>query len=224
MRKGIFITGTGTDVGKTYVTALLLKKLRERVNAGYYKAALSGAELIEGKRTAGDAYRVCKTAGIEGDPNSFVSYIYDEAVSPHLAAQKEGNPLSLEKVKQDFVHLSKKYEQIIVEGSGGIVCPIRYDDEKIMLTDIIKALGLDVIIVSEAKLGSINSAVLTYEYAVNHGIKVLGFILNNFDCNNEMQQNNKFMIEQLTGVRVLGIVGENGTELELLCHIADLTE
>ena len=97
MSKGIFITGTGTDVGKTYTTALLLKKMRETVNAGYYKAALSGAEIIDGKRMAGDAYRVCKTAGIDGNPNDYVSYIYDEAVSPHLAARNEGNPRNMNK-------------------------------------------------------------------------------------------------------------------------------
>ena len=222
MSKGIFITGTGTDVGKTYAAALLLKKMREAVNAGYYKAALSGAEVIDGKRTAGDAYRVCKTAGIDGDPNDYVSYIYDEAVSPHLAARNEGNPVSLDKVKQDFVHICDEYEQVVVEGSGGIVCPIRYDSEKIMLIDVIKALKLDVIIVSETRLGSINSAVLTYEYAVNHGIGVRGFILNNYNPDDEMQRDNKLMIEQLTGAEILGIVKENADEIELFCGIDNL--
>lgn len=55
MAKGLFVTGTGTDVGKTYVTALIVKKLREAgLNAGYYKAALSGAERVDGHLVPGD--------------------------------------------------------------------------------------------------------------------------------------------------------------------------
>ena len=94
--------------------------------------------------------------------------------------------------------------------------------EKIMLIDVIKALKLDVIIVSETRLGSINSAVLTYEYAVNHGIGVRGFILNNYNPDDEMQRDNKLMIEQLTGAEILGIVKENADEIELFCGIDNL--
>lgn len=223
MSKGIFVTGTGTDIGKTYVTALLVKKLRESMDAFYYKAALSGAEIIGGKRKAGDAYYVCKTAGIDCEPNNCVSYIYDNAVSPHLAARIEGNPVCLDKVKSDFAEIQSSHEFIVAEGSGGIICPIRWDNNKIMLIDIIKALELDIVIVSTALLGSINSAVLTYEYAVNHGLNVRGFLLNKYDEANEMQRDNKYMIEQLTGVKVLGFVRENGCELEMLESISSIT-
>lgn len=95
-KKGVFITATGTDIGKTYVTALLLKKLRESsINAGYYKAALSGAYRKDGLLIPGDAEYIATTAGIPTPPADLVSYIYEPAVSPHLAAEMEHHPIEL---------------------------------------------------------------------------------------------------------------------------------
>ena len=88
MGKALFITGTGTDIGKTYVTGLIVKKLRDAgLNGGYYKAALSGADEDEnGNLLPGDALFVKEMAGIDEQTENLVSYIYKEAVSPHLAA------------------------------------------------------------------------------------------------------------------------------------------
>ena len=105
MAKGIFVTGTGTDVGKTYVTALIVKKLADAgIHAGYYKAALSGAESIE----ESDAGYVKKIAGITQEDSSLLSYLYQNAVSPHLAARIEGNPVDPETVKADFDRVKKE--------------------------------------------------------------------------------------------------------------------
>lgn len=222
MSRGIFVTGTGTDVGKTFVTALLLKKLRESMDAVYYKAALSGAEMIGGKLTAGDAYRVCRTAGIPSEPNDCVSYIYKAPLSPHLAARLEGSPVCMPLVKEHFERLCAEHDFVVAEGSGGIVCPIRFDEQQIMLTDIIKELGLDIVIVSTAALGSINSAVLTYNYARSAGIGVRGFILNRFDKNDMMQSDNLETIERLTGAPVIAYAEPNGEELVFLRDISAL--
>ena len=173
MSKGIFITGTGTDVGKTYITALIIKALRENgINAGYYKAALSGAYKKGNEIVPGDSEIVLKAGNISENPKEFVSYIYETAVSPHLAAQIEHKPIELDFVSSHFNKIKNKYDYITAEGSGGIICPLRFDEKKIMLTDIIKLLNLDVIIVSSSSLGSINDAVLTVEYAKNHDINV----------------------------------------------------
>lgn len=134
MSKGLFITATGTDIGKTYVTALLVKKLREaNFNAGYYKAALSGADNI----AESDAGFVNRIANIHQDEQTLLSYLYKNAVSPHLAAKIEGNPVEKDTVISDYATVQKNYDYVTVEGSGGIICPIRYDDKaKYFLTDI----------------------------------------------------------------------------------------
>lgn len=216
MSKGIFITATGTDIGKTYVTALLVKKMREAgFNTGYYKAALSGAEVTEAGLVPGDAAFVAKIAQLPDKPEDLVSYIYEEAVSPHLAAQKEGNPVELAKIAQDFAKSKEKYDYVTMEGSGGIICPIRWDEQHILLEDIIQHLELGTIVVSSAALGSINALVLTTYYLKQHNIPVRGIILNNYDETNIMQQDNKKMIEEISGCPVIGIVKPNAIEIDI---------
>ena len=216
MSKGYFVTATGTDVGKTFVTALLVKKWRDSgIDAGYYKAALSGAELRDGKWVAGDADYVKRIANLSDTQEQLVSYVYKEAVSPHLAARKEGNPVELSKVQADFEAACARHEFIFAEGSGGIICPIRYDDQKIFLVDIMKTLGLPLLIVTTAALGSINSCVLTVEYARSRGHDVRGLIVNRYGCsgNLEMEDDNIRMMQDLTGLEILAKVKDGDTDL-----------
>ena len=218
MTKGYFVTATGTDVGKTFITALLVKKWRDSgIDAGYYKAALSGAELRDGKWVAGDADYVKRIANLPDSQEQLVSYIYKEAVSPHLAARKEGNPVELAKVKADFDAACARHEFVFAEGSGGIICPIRYDDQKIFLVDIMKTLDLPLVIVTTAALGSINACVLTVEYARSHGLAVRGLIVNRYGCsgNLEMEDDNIRMMQDLTGLEILAKVRGGDTDLEI---------
>ena len=217
MSKGIFITATGTDIGKTFVTALIVKKLRDAgLNAGYYKAALSGAEeQPDGSWLPGDAAYVAKISGMQEKGEELVSYIYKTAVSPHLAAMREGNPVELDKVKDDFAKAQAKYDYVTMEGSGGIICPIRWDEQHILLEDVIKAVGLGTLVISNAALGSINACVLTIAYLRQKSIPVRGIILNNYDGSDFMQADNKKMMEAFTGVPVLAEVKPNDTELDI---------
>lgn len=220
MRKGIFVTGTGTDIGKTFVTALLVKKLHEiGCDTAYFKAAVSGNERDEnGRLIPGDAAYVKKISGITQPLDTMCPYIYETAVSPHLAARIEGAPVELSTVMAQYEKLCGEYEYVICEGSGGIVCPIRYDDEKIMLEDIIKALGLPTIIIADAGLGTINSVVLTCEYMKSHGLEIRGVILNNFHKGNIMEEDNKLMCERFTGLPVIACVGKNDTDIDISAY------
>lgn len=215
MAKGIFITATGTDVGKTFVSALLVKKFKDLgFDCGYYKPVLSGAEIHNGELIPGDCAYVKEVAGLKEKANDLVSYAFKPAVSPHLASQIENTPIKLDKIIDDYKSKKANHEITIVEGAGGIVCPISLtDNETILLEDIIKALELDVIILAPALLGSINSAVLTVEYAKNHGIDVKGIILNHYDENDFMCKDNKLQIERLTGVPVIAVVKDKDKEL-----------
>ena len=226
MSKGYFVTATGTDVGKTFITALLVKKWRDScIDAGYYKAALSGAELRDGKWVAGDADYVKRIANLPDTQEQLVSYVYKEAVSPHLAARKEGDPVELAKVKADFDAACVRHEFVFAEGSGGIICPIRYDvdescgasgaSQKIFLADIMKTLNLPLLIVTTAALGSINACVLTVEYARSCGLDVRGLIVNRygFSGNLEMEDDNIRMMQDLTGLEILAKVKNGDTDL-----------
>lgn len=216
MNKGYFVTATGTDVGKTFVTALLVKKWRDSgIDAGYYKAALSGAEFRDGKWVAGDADYVKRIANLPDTQEQLVSYVYKEAVSPHLAARKEGNPVELAKVKADFEAACARHEFIFAEGSGGIICPIRYDAQKIFLEDIIKTVNLPILVVTTAALGSINACVLTVEYARSRCLDIRGLIVNRYGSsgNLEMEDDNIRMMQDLTGLEILAKVKDGDTDL-----------
>lgn len=217
MSKGIFITATGTDVGKTYVTALLVKRLRDAgFHAGYYKAALSGAEQVENGLLPGDADYVNRVARIGAKMEDMVSYVYENAVSPHLAAKLEGNPVELEVVRKDYEKARQKYDFVTVEGSGGIVCPIRYDEKvHIFLEDIIKELDLDTILIADAGLGTINSVVLTTEYMKNRNLTVKGIIFNHFHKGDVMEEDNLKMVEKMTGIPVIASIGDDEQELRI---------
>ncbi len=215
--KSIFVTATGTDAGKTYISGLLVKKLRAfGVNCGYYKPALSGAiKQDDGKLLPGDCDFVVKTAGLEVEPANWVTYCFEEAVSPHLAAKRQGVNISVEKIQSDYKEHCKKYDYLVVEGAGGITCPFNLDNQTLLLPDVIKALGLGIIIVADGGLGTINSTFLTVEYAKSQGLCVRGIILNNYDETDFMHVDNRIQIEHLTGVKVVALVKKGAKDLEI---------
>lgn len=217
MSKGLFVTGTGTEVGKTYITGLLLKKLHESgLRCAYFKAAMSGNDRAPDRGLIpGDARHVRQVSGISQPLETMCPFVYETAVSPHLAARLEGDPLELETVKACFDRLTTRYDYIIAEGSGGIVCPLRYDEKKIFLEDVISALKMPCLIVADAGLGTINSVVLTVEYMKARGLTVKGILFNHFHPGNVMEEDNKIMCEELTGLPVLACVEENAADLNL---------
>jgi len=217
MAKKIFITATGTDIGKTYVSALIVKKMREAgLDCGYYKPVLSGVEEENGRLIQSDCNYVVQTANLPVSANDCVTYFWKEALSPHLASQRAGEVISTEKILADYKKNCEKFDYLLIEGAGGITCPLRLQGEKYLLKDLIKALGCSVLIVADGGLGTINSTLLTVEYARNNGIKINGIILNNFDPENFMHRDNLKQTEYLTGVKVVATVEKNEKEIKLL--------
>lgn len=106
MANGLFVIGTGTDVGKTYVTGLLVKALHESgAKAAYYKAAMSGNKRNpDGTLCPGDAAHVKAASGIPQPLDTMCPYVYERAVSPHLATRLEGNPVNQTRVLDELAH------------------------------------------------------------------------------------------------------------------------
>lgn len=216
MKKGIFITATGTDVGKTYVSALLVKHLREEgIDAGYYKPALSGAVRHGDCLIPGDAAFVCGFAGLSLPPEHCVSYVFEEAVSPHLAANRTGKAIKIDKIAADLKQAQDACDFLVVEGCGGICCPLRLDTETLMLTDVIKLTGFEILVVADGGLGTINHTLLTVNYARACGIAVRGIVLNNFVHGDFMHEDNKKQIERLSGVPVIACVAHGDAKLQI---------
>lgn len=217
MSKNLFITGTGTDVGKTYVTGLIVKKLREGgASSAYYKAAMSGNERrTDGTLILGDALQVKTMSGVEQPLEEMCPYIYETAVSPHLAAKIEGNPIEMECVLKNFDRVCGTYDYVTVEGSGGIFCPLRFDEQKVQLEDFIKARSLACLMIADAGLGTINAVVLTAEYMKARKIPVKGIIFNHYEPGNPLHEDNRLMCEAMTGLNVVACVKDGDMDLDI---------
>ena len=227
MSKALFVTGTGTDTGKTYITGLIVKKLQEaQKNPAYYKAAMSGNDRRpDGTLIPGDALAVQTMSGIDQSLTSMCPYVYEHAYSPHLASRLEGNPVVMDVVTHGFADVAADYDYITVEGSGGILCPICFDEARIQLEDVVKELHLSSILIADAGLGTINSVVLTAEYMKTHGLPLKGIIFNHYHPGDVMEDDNIFMCEHMTGLPTLAKVQDGDTELDMnidaLCALYD---
>lgn len=217
MSRNLFITGTGTDVGKSFVSGLIVKKLRESgLSAAYYKAAMSGNDRRpDGTLIPGDARYVKETSGIGQPLEEMCPYVYENALSPHLAARLEGGPVDLNRVLRGFEAVCRDYTFVTMEGSGGILCPLRFDREELWLVDVVRACGLGCLLVADAGLGTINAVGLTAFYLKEQGIPLKGIIFNRFQPGNEMHEDNVKMCEHLAGVKTVARVREGDTELDV---------
>ncbi|MEG1426063.1 MAG: dethiobiotin synthase [Oscillospiraceae bacterium] len=216
MSKNLFVVGTGTDVGKTFVTGLILKKLRDLgKNAAYYKAAMSGNNRRpDGSLIPGDALFVKTVSGICEPLSEMCPYVYETAVSPHLASRLEGNTPRLPVIEEGFFALSR-YEYLTMEGSGGILCPLSMDDSPLWLEDVIQALHLPCVLVADGGLGTINGVVLTVAYMREKNIPLKGIIFNRFQRGNVLHEDNLEVCRKMTGLPVLACVQERDMELSI---------
>ena len=160
--KPIFITGTGTDVGKTLVSAIIT----EALNADYWKPVQAG--YAEGT----DSLFV---QSVISNPKTIIHpelYRLQLAASPHLSAKAEQKEI---KIKDIIHHLPKTKNKLIVEGAGGLMVPL---NNKRFVLDLIKKLKAKVIIISKNELGSINHSLLTAAVLEHEDIDVAGWVFN----------------------------------------------
>ena len=206
MVKKLFIVGTDTDVGKTFVTAGIIHVLRENnYNACSFKPVQSGGILKDNKLLSGDVEFVKDVTQIHEDNSMMNSYCFKEAVSPHLAAEKENIKIDKNKILDDYKKLKEKYDFIVVEGAGGIIVPLIRDEYYIY--DLIKDLDASVVIVARAGVGTINHTVLTVNFLKSMGIDIKGLIINGYN-NKFYEDDNIEVIKKITGVQVISILNK----------------
>ena len=161
----IFVTGIGTGIGKTVISAILAKALE----ADYWKPIQAGA-LAAGEQTDSEWVKT-----VLGDSTLQVHpevYRLKKAASPHIGAREEGRTISIPKICQNVPNINRT---LIVEGAGGLMVPL---NEKEFVADLVKALKAKVILVSRNYLGSINHSLLTAQVCRQMEIPVLGWIFN----------------------------------------------
>lgn len=161
----IFITGIGTEIGKSVVSAIVVEALQ----ADYWKPVQAGYAL-------GTDSQFVKTMISNNVSRVFPeTYKLTMPASPHLAAKTEGKAISLDRVAEHYSIISQASQLMIVEGAGGLMVPL---NETEFIADLIKKLNARVIIVSRNYLGSINHSLLTAAACRAQGLEVMGWIFN----------------------------------------------
>ena len=158
MRK-IFVTGIGTDVGKTVVSAVLVQALQ----ADYWKPIQTGIDYDS------DTEHIKKLITNSHTVFHKEAYALKASASPHAAAKAENM-----RIDMDSIHIPQTANTLIIEGAGGLLVPL---NEKDLLIDLIKKLQAEVILVVQNYLGSINHSLLSVEALKSRNIPVLGIIL-----------------------------------------------
>lgn len=150
-------------------------------------------------------------SGLPGPPEQYVAYLYEQAVSPHLAARLEGPPITQERIMERFSQVAARFDYLVAEGCGGLFCPLCTEGEQLLLGDVAAMLGLPLVIVSPSGLGAINAAVLTAEYAAKLGLPVLAVVMNGFEAGNPLHEDNRVQIGRFTGLRTICAARDAGT-------------
>src|SRR5215471_15593581 len=164
-RQPIFITGIGTDVGKTIVAAILTEALQ----ANYWKPVQAGFS------HGTDALRVKDLISNNQSVIHSEVYKFSLPASPHIAARNEKMKVDLELIVEKFRALITKNSPLIIEGAGGLMVPL---NENEFVVDLIQKLNASVILVSRNYLGSINHSLLTAEACKQKRLNVIGWIFN----------------------------------------------
>ena len=121
----------------------------------------------------------------------------------------------MDRVLKNFDQVCDRYEYVTAEGSGGILCPLRFDEQKIQLEDFIKARNLACLMIADAGLGTINAVVLNAEYMNARKIPVKGIIFNHYEPGDPLHEDNKRMCETMTGLKVVACVKDGDTDLDI---------
>lgn len=178
MPSGLFITGTGTGVGKTYVGALIAQSLRTAgKRVGVYKPAASGCELRGGQLFSSDAEALWIAAGRPGTLEAVCPQMFAAPMAPHLAARAEGRRVDAKLLREALEFWRETSDFVLVEGAGGLMSPVSDDDFN---ADLAEEFGYPLVVVTANELGTINATLQTLITAATYrdGLKVAGIVLN----------------------------------------------
>lgn len=205
----IFVCGTDTDVGKTYVTGKLIQALNQQgIRAGGFKPVESGCQLKGKKLIPTDALHLKTMGNMPEDLSIINPYSFKEPLAPGIAAKRVGKKISFAKIEKNLRVLQKKYDILFVEGAGGLLVPITQNKTNL---DLIHYLNIPVLIIARLGLGTINHTLLTVVHLKKNSIPILGVFLNATTSEKSLAtQTNPKILEKLLkkeGVPLLGVVG-----------------
>jgi len=203
--RGIFITGTDTGVGKTVIAAGIAGMFKQSgINVGVMKPIQSGAQKNGRRLISLDAEFLIKASGAQDSRDLITPFCARQPLAPNIAFRLENKKININRIFDRFNLLSKKHDFMIVEGIGGISVPIL---DNYLVIDLIKDLGLPILIVSRAGLGTINHTLLAAKAAQDKGIKVQGIVINDYPkIPGICEKTNPKVISKISQIPIIGLV------------------
>ncbi len=225
----IFVAGTDTGVGKTVVTGLLARHLSQR---GYRVATQKWVQAGgPGDLDAHLRWMGRSRSDFRGFLRAMVPAVFAWPVSPHLAAELGGARIAASRIRRAFLRLSRHFDFVIVEGTGGLMVPF---SRKRLLIDLAQELDLPVLLVAGNRLGAINHTLLSLEALKARKMKVLGVVFNDLPAlrvaglagaeNKMVLRDNPKVIESLSGQRALGVLPRTRRPGALIKRFAPIAE
>jgi len=177
--KGIFVTGTDTEIGKTFCSVLLMQALQQRGRriAGM-KPVASGGFYQQQRLVNDDALQLLQQSDQEHPYELVNPYVFEPPIAPHLAARQAGQEIEAQKIQSAFAQLQATSDMVVVEGVGGWRVPL---SDSLSVSDLPTLLDLPVVLIVGMKLGCLNHALLTVESIQQQGANLLGWIANRID-------------------------------------------
>jgi dethiobiotin synthetase len=203
--KGLFITGTDTGVGKTFVAAGLARCLRDRGLApGVFKPVETGCPLRTGKRVPRDGSFLKFMARATEPIDEIVPYRLAAPLAPQVAAEQEGVRIQARRIQQSFRKIASRHPCTLVEGAGGILVPVT---RKHTMVSLMEQCRLPVLLVSRTGLGTLNHTLLTLYYLAQQGIPTAGVVFNDPDGQRDPSaRSNPATLRRWSSVPILGSV------------------
>ncbi len=202
--QGFFITGTDTGVGKTVATACLLSLYRKHgLNVGVMKPVETGVDPECSSSANSDAKFLMEIAQSTDSLSEVCPIRLKTPASPYQAGKMENRSIDIDRIINSFRLLAGKYDPMLVEGVGGLLVPLT---PRYLICDLIRDLGLPLLVVGRNSLGTLNHTLLTLRAAQQAGIRVRGVILNRTHPGGKdaIEQGHADIITELSGVPVLG--------------------
>ncbi len=199
-----FITGTDTEIGKTFVLGALLLALRNSgVNIAPMKPVAAGTVTQNGVVLNEDVHTLLEIYGRPIDVSLVNPFCFDQPIAPHIAAAREHRAIDPAAVVSAFQQLRASHDGVLVEGAGGFLVPLSSTTSMSVLPTM---LGLDVILVVGMRLGCINHALLTVEAIAARGLRLAGWVANTVDPDMACVDENIATLTAMIAAPCLGVV------------------
>ena len=210
MRRGVFVTGTDTGVGKTLVACALIHALRQRaVKAVPMKPIAAGASEHAGRLANDDTVALLEAAGLDGSwAEKVTPVLLREPLAPHIAAEREGRTLALGFLGPALERLADAGDFLVVEGVGGFRVPLA---GRLDTVDLARTVDLPVVLVVGLRLGCLNHALLTAQAIDAAGLKLAGWVANAIDPHMAARDENITGLEARLGAPLLGRIPHTPT-------------